>query len=175
MYYDLAIKSRPSPPGASRYTVASRFRCYPLWVWVHCPRASNGLLPPRSNLVGYVRWYARSDSVLFLPPSDNHSNSFQFAHDRPYRDRFDLPSALPTRIDEGPQRDYCGCCSRNPRDGYHEISQREPAEDVIFAREKATRKNARPDSATVTHSRHPVSTRDRRTKNLYSHSHTTTI
>src|ERR1700693_3060473 len=38
----------------------------PLRVWVHCPRASNGLLPPRSYLVGYVRWYARSDSVLLF-------------------------------------------------------------------------------------------------------------
>src|SRR5271167_4201785 len=28
---------------------------------VHCPRASNGLLPRRSNLVGYVRRDARSD------------------------------------------------------------------------------------------------------------------
>src|SRR5438034_11736518 len=37
-----------------------------LRVWVHCPRASNGLLPPRSYLVGYMRWYARSDSGLFL-------------------------------------------------------------------------------------------------------------
>src|SRR6202035_4105641 len=34
-------------------------------VWVHCPRASNGLLPRRSNLVGYVRWGARSDQ---FPP-----------------------------------------------------------------------------------------------------------
>ena len=32
-----------------------------LRVWVHCPRASNGLLPRRSNLVGYVRWDAQSD------------------------------------------------------------------------------------------------------------------
>ena len=32
-----------------------------LRMWVHCPRASNGLLPLRSNLVGYVRWDARSD------------------------------------------------------------------------------------------------------------------
>jgi hypothetical protein len=51
----------------------------PLRVWVHCPRASNGLLPPRSYLVGYLRWHAGSDSVFFLPPSDNHSNSFQVA------------------------------------------------------------------------------------------------
>jgi hypothetical protein len=42
-------------------------------------RASNGLLPPRSYLVGYLRWHAGSDSGFFLPPSDNHSNSLQFA------------------------------------------------------------------------------------------------
>jgi hypothetical protein len=36
-----------------------------LRVWVHCPRASNGLLPRRSNLVGYVRWDAQSDQ---FPP-----------------------------------------------------------------------------------------------------------
>src|SRR4029077_16372365 len=45
-------------------------------MWVHCPRASNGLLPRRSNLVGYVRWDARSDR---FPPCQNHSNSFQVA------------------------------------------------------------------------------------------------
>src|SRR5260370_41160288 len=32
-----------------------------LRIWVHCPRASNGLLPRRSNVVGYVRWDAQSD------------------------------------------------------------------------------------------------------------------
>src|SRR6516162_1577866 len=32
-----------------------------LRMWVHCPRASNGPLPRRSNLVGYVRWDAQSD------------------------------------------------------------------------------------------------------------------
>ncbi len=48
----------------------------------------------------------------------------------------------------------------------HEMSQREPVEEVIFAREKATRKNARLDSAIVAHSRHPVSTRGRRTLEL---------
>jgi hypothetical protein len=36
-----------------------------LRMWVHCPRASNGLLPRRSNLVGYVRWDAQSDQ---FPP-----------------------------------------------------------------------------------------------------------
>ena len=35
-----------------------------LRVWVHCPRASNGSLPPRSHLVGYVRWDAQSDRYL---------------------------------------------------------------------------------------------------------------
>jgi hypothetical protein len=42
-------------------------------LWVHCPRASNGLLPRRSYLVGYVRWDARSD-LSSLP--DNLSNRF---------------------------------------------------------------------------------------------------
>jgi hypothetical protein len=42
-----------------------------LRMWVHCPRALNGLLPRRSNLVGYARWDARNlrqklDSVLVL-------------------------------------------------------------------------------------------------------------
>ena len=40
-----------------------------LRVWVHCPRASNGLLPRRSNLVGYVRWDARSDRFLLARQS----------------------------------------------------------------------------------------------------------
>jgi hypothetical protein len=39
-----------------------------LRVRVHCPRASNGLLPRRSYLVGYVRWDGRSDRSLL---SDN--------------------------------------------------------------------------------------------------------
>jgi hypothetical protein len=72
-----------------------------LRVWVHCPRASNGPLPRRSYLVGYAQWDARFIPCLLvkqsvpaafqvaardgargltaLPPSDNHSNSFQFA------------------------------------------------------------------------------------------------
>src|SRR5260221_6104559 len=32
-----------------------------LRMWVHCSRASNGLLPRRSNLVGYLRLDAPSD------------------------------------------------------------------------------------------------------------------
>src|SRR5258708_10193458 len=70
----------------------------PLRVWVHCPRASNGLLPPRSNLVGYMRWHARSDSVL-IPPSDNHSNSFQFANGQPFRNP--VREGLPTIHESG--------------------------------------------------------------------------
>src|SRR5258708_452260 len=38
-------------------------------MWVHCPRASNGLLPRRSNLVGYVRWDAQSDRFLLARQS----------------------------------------------------------------------------------------------------------
>src|SRR5215469_13796897 len=40
-----------------------------LRVWVHCQRASNGLLPRRSNLLGYVRWDARSDRFLLARQS----------------------------------------------------------------------------------------------------------
>src|ERR1700730_16022561 len=71
----------------------------PLRVWVHCPRASNGLLPPRSYLVGYLRWHAGSDGGFFpfsfFPPSDNHSNSFQVARrlTLPYRITEVLPVA----------------------------------------------------------------------------------
>src|SRR5690348_2474501 len=71
----------------------------PLRVWVHCPRASNGLLPPRSNLVGYVRWYARSDSVLL----SSFRQSFQQLSGRkrvnltlPIREG--LPTILPESI-----------------------------------------------------------------------------
>jgi hypothetical protein len=42
-------------------------------LWVHCPRASNGLLPRRSNLVGYAQWDARSDQ--FPPCQTIISNS----------------------------------------------------------------------------------------------------
>ena len=38
-------------------------------VWVHCQRASNGLLPRRSNLLGCVRWDARSDRFLLARQS----------------------------------------------------------------------------------------------------------
>src|SRR5215469_12241835 len=44
-----------------------------LRVWVHCPRASNGLLPRRSNLVGYVRWDAQSDRFPPWPSSQARS------------------------------------------------------------------------------------------------------
>ena len=48
-----------------------------LRVWVRCRRASNGLLPRRSNLVGYVRWDARSDR--FLPCQTITPTAFQVA------------------------------------------------------------------------------------------------
>jgi hypothetical protein len=38
-------------------------------VWVHCPRASNGLLPRRSNLVGYMQWDAWFDRFLLVKQS----------------------------------------------------------------------------------------------------------
>src|ERR1700692_4570744 len=40
-----------------------------LRVWVRCPRASNGPLPRRSNLVGYARWDARSNRFLLVKQS----------------------------------------------------------------------------------------------------------
>src|SRR5580704_8962109 len=40
-----------------------------LRVWVHCPRASNGLLPRRSDLVGCMQWDARFDQVLLVKQS----------------------------------------------------------------------------------------------------------
>jgi hypothetical protein len=40
-----------------------------LRVWVHCLRASNGLLPRRSNPVGYVQWDARFDQFLLVRQS----------------------------------------------------------------------------------------------------------
>src|SRR5262249_15660954 len=44
-----------------------------LRMWVHCPRASNGSLPRRSNLVGYTRW---THGLIGSSLPDNHSNSF---------------------------------------------------------------------------------------------------
>src|SRR5260370_37899101 len=38
-------------------------------MWVHCPRASSGLLPRRSDLVGYVQRDARFDQVLLVKQS----------------------------------------------------------------------------------------------------------
>src|SRR5260370_31319825 len=40
-------------------------------LWVHCPRASNGLLPRRSYLVGYAQWDARSDLSSFRQTVSN--------------------------------------------------------------------------------------------------------
>jgi hypothetical protein len=68
MCFNLATEPSPSPPYAGRYTIASRFWCRSCECGLHCPRAPNGSLPPRSNLVGYVRWDGRSDRFLL---SDN--------------------------------------------------------------------------------------------------------
>src|SRR5882724_8591988 len=59
----LTVLPEPSPVSALCWQIHRRLAVLVplLRVWVHCPRASNGLLPRRSNLVGYVRWDARSD------------------------------------------------------------------------------------------------------------------
>ena len=51
---------------AGRYAVASRFERQPCGCGIHCSRASDGLLPLRLYLVGYVRWDARSNPVHLL-------------------------------------------------------------------------------------------------------------
>src|ERR1700730_2573268 len=61
-----------------------------LRVWGRCPRASNGLLPRRTNLVGYVRRDARSNRSS---SSDNHANSF-------YRSQFVTNSLVEDLPDE---------------------------------------------------------------------------
>src|SRR6202521_4221156 len=60
---NLTIFIKPSPISALCWQIHRRLTVLVplLRAWVHCPRASNGLLPRRSNLVGYVRWDARSD------------------------------------------------------------------------------------------------------------------
>src|SRR5580658_8470062 len=70
----------------------------PLRVWVHCPRASNGLLPPRSYLVGYVRWDARSDS------SSSFRQSFSAAFQVALRPA-DYPATMRNRYRTGPSND----------------------------------------------------------------------
>ena len=64
MYSDLATKPSPSPPLCWQIHRRLAVPMPLLRVWVHCPRASNGSLPPRSHLVGYVRWDAQSDRYL---------------------------------------------------------------------------------------------------------------
>src|SRR6266851_1122908 len=50
-----------------------------LRLWVHCLRASDGLLPPRPYLVGYARWDARSDRFLLARRSFQQLFSSQSA------------------------------------------------------------------------------------------------
>jgi len=69
--YNLTRTTKPSPVSALCSQI-HRFLtvAMPLFrVWVHCQRASNGLLPRRSNLLGYVRWGARSDRFLLARQS----------------------------------------------------------------------------------------------------------
>ena len=62
----LAILPKPSPFSALCWQIHRLLTVLVplLQVWVHCPRASNGLLPRRSNLIGYVQWGARFDRFL---------------------------------------------------------------------------------------------------------------
>src|SRR5882724_2342292 len=62
----LTVLPEPSPVSALCWQIHRRLAVLVplLRVWVHCPRASNGLLPRRSNLVGYVQWGARFDRFL---------------------------------------------------------------------------------------------------------------
>src|SRR5262252_2388241 len=57
----ITIKPRPSPPLCWQMHLCLTAPVPTLRLWVHCPRASDGLLPPRLHLVGYVRWHARSN------------------------------------------------------------------------------------------------------------------
>src|SRR6516225_8954328 len=71
----LTLTTKPRPVSALCWQIHPLLavRVPPLRVWVHCPRASNGLLPRRSNLVGYVRWDERSNQSSF---QTINSNSF---------------------------------------------------------------------------------------------------
>ena len=67
-----------------------------LRVWVHCPRASNGLLPRRSNLVGYVRWDARSDR--FPPCQTIIPTAFRSQSHKPTSGTNSLIARKPTSV-----------------------------------------------------------------------------
>ena len=71
MYPDLTIKPRSVSALCWQIHPLLAVQVPPLRVWVHCPRASNGLLPRRSNLVGYVRWDERSDQSSFQTIDSN--------------------------------------------------------------------------------------------------------
>src|SRR5215472_3033904 len=66
--YILTIPSSLAPLRryAGRYALASQFERQPCDCGIHCSRASDGLLPLRPYLVGYVRWDARSNQVHLL-------------------------------------------------------------------------------------------------------------
>ena len=73
----VTIKPRPSPPLCWQIHRCLAVPVPTLRLWVHCPRASNGLLPPRLHLVGYVRWDARSNHSSLL---DNHVQQLYRSH-----------------------------------------------------------------------------------------------
>jgi hypothetical protein len=62
----LTVLPEPSPISALCWQIHRRLAVLMplLRVWLHCPRASHGLLPRRSNLVGYAQWDARFDRFL---------------------------------------------------------------------------------------------------------------
>src|SRR5580700_8391919 len=72
----LTVLPEPSPVSTLCWQIHRRLAVLVplLRMWVHCPRASNGLLPRRSNLVGYVQWDAQFD--LFLLCQTIMSSSF---------------------------------------------------------------------------------------------------
>src|SRR6266513_1378058 len=62
-----------------------------LRVWVHCPRASNGPLPRRSNLVGYVQWDAQSDQSSLYRQSIQQLYRSQPSRILPYHPKDEIP------------------------------------------------------------------------------------
>jgi len=62
----LTVLPEPSPVSALCWQIHRRLAVLVplLRMWVHCPRASNGLLPRRSNLVGHVQRDAQFDRIL---------------------------------------------------------------------------------------------------------------
>jgi hypothetical protein len=62
----LANAIKPSPVSALCWQIHRRLAVLvpSSHLWVRCPRASNGLLPRRSYLIGYIRWDGWFDRFL---------------------------------------------------------------------------------------------------------------